>query len=195
MGDRKVETRRAILGAAVQLFTERGYKDFSLRQVARATGYTPTTVYLYFEDKDDLLFHVAMEGFKHFCSDLDQAYAAGATPVERLLGIGRAYVRFGLENPVYYRLMFMERGEFLERQPPPGFVAPWRALDLLVKSVVECIEGGYFRPGDPLKYAVGIWATVHGLVSFALTNSSVDRERIAAIEEVAFAMIKRGLAP
>lgn len=187
------ETRRAILNAAVQLFMKQGYRDFSLRQVARATGYTPTTVYLYFKDKDDLLFHVAMEGFKHFCRELEEAYVSGATPVERLVAIGRAYVRFGLNNPLHYRLMFMERDEFLQREPPPGFVAPVQAFELLVQAVRECVEGGYFRPGDPWAYALAVWSTVHGLVSLALTNPSLDREQIATIEEVAYEMMQRGL--
>lgn len=194
-GDVKAnETRRAILDAAVQLFMEQGYKDFSLRQVARATGYTPTTVYLYFEDKDDLLFHVAMEGFKHFSSELDQGYASGATPVERLLAIGRAYVHFGLRNPLHYRLMFMERDEFLQREPPPGLTAPMHAFELLVKTVTECVDEGYFRPGDPWVYSIAIWSTVHGLVSLALTNPALDQGQIATIEEVAYAMIQHGLA-
>ncbi|MBO2522061.1 MAG: TetR/AcrR family transcriptional regulator [Firmicutes bacterium] len=189
------ETRRAILDAAVELFTEKGYCDFSLRQVARATGYTPTTVYLYFKDKDDLLFHVAMEGFRHFASELERAAASGATPLERLLAIGRAYVRFGLDHPLHYRLMFMERDEFLQREPPPGFTAPMRAFELLVQTVAECVEGGYFRPGDSRAYAIAIWSTVHGLVSLALTNPSLDREQVTAIEEVAYRMIQHGLLP
>jgi len=194
-GAKASETRRAILDAAVRLFMEQGYRDFSLRQVARETGFTPTTVYLYFADKDDLLFHVAMEGFRNFCSELERAYATGSAPVEKLLAIGRAYVRFGLENPLHYRLMFMERDEFLQREPPPGFTAPMRAFELLVRSVAECVEAGFFRPGDPWMYAVAIWSTVHGLVSLALTNPSLSREQIAALEEVAYAIIRRGLAP
>ncbi|MFX5306100.1 helix-turn-helix domain-containing protein, partial [Acinetobacter baumannii] len=53
---RRQETRRAILEAATRMFEREGYEGFSLRQVAEAIGYTPTTIYLYFKDKDDLLF-------------------------------------------------------------------------------------------------------------------------------------------
>ncbi|MFH4082248.1 helix-turn-helix domain-containing protein, partial [Acinetobacter baumannii] len=52
------ETRQAILEAAIQMFEREGYEGFSLRQVAENIGYTPTTIYLYFKDKDDLLFAV-----------------------------------------------------------------------------------------------------------------------------------------
>ena len=87
-GAEQTETRaRVILDAATQLFLRHGYRDFSLRQVAAAIGYTPTTIYLYFEDKDDLLFHVAMEGFRHFGAMLQAGYDAGATPMERLFAV------------------------------------------------------------------------------------------------------------
>jgi AcrR family transcriptional regulator len=49
--------------AAGALFLEQGYERFSLRKVAERIGYSPTTIYLYFRDKDDLLFTVVDEGF------------------------------------------------------------------------------------------------------------------------------------
>ncbi len=179
----------------MKLFTEKGYCDFSLRQVARATGYTPTTVYLYFKDKDDLLFHVAMEGFRHFASELERAAASGATPLERLLAIGRAYVRFGLDHPLHYRLMFMERDEFLQREPPPGFTAPMRAFELLVQTVAECVEERVLPAGRLPGVRDRDLVDGPRPVSLALTNPSLDREQVTAIEEVAYRMIQHGLLP
>ena len=54
----KQELRQTILNAAGELFLEQGYERFSLRKVAERIGYSPTTIYLYFRDKDDLLFTV-----------------------------------------------------------------------------------------------------------------------------------------
>lgn len=187
------DTRRAILDAAIALFLEHGYENFSLRQVAREIGYTPTTIYLYFEGKDDLLYHVAMEGFKHFGERLQEGYEAGETPLERFGGIGRAYVRFGLENPLHYRLMFMDRGEFLQRTPPPGLEKPIDSFAILVRVIAECMEEGLFKQGDPEVHAMAIWASVHGLVALAITTPYVDSTRVSAIEEVAYDMMVNGL--
>jgi hypothetical protein len=90
--------------------------------------------------------------------------------------------------------MFMERGEFLQREPPPGFIAPINAYQILVSTIEECIEGGYFREGDPYVFAQATWATVHGIVSLALTSPEIDRSLIARIEEVACDMIVQGLS-
>lgn len=187
------DTRQAILDAAVKLFLEHGYQRFSLRQVARAIGYTPTTIYLYFKDKDDLLFHVVIEGFKHFGAMLQAGYAGGRTPIERLVGIGRAYVRFGMENPLHYRLMFMERGEFFGRQPPPGFEAPIDAFAILLSTVEECVRSGHFKEGDPYTLAVAIWAAVHGFVALAITMPALMPDQASEVEEMLYDMVVNGL--
>ncbi len=57
----KEEFRRAILEAAREVFSSDGYGNFSLRKLARKIGYSPTTIYLYFKDKDDLLFCLCEE--------------------------------------------------------------------------------------------------------------------------------------
>src|SRR5260370_8244484 len=74
----KQELRQAILTAAGELFLEQGYERFSLRKVAERIGYSPTTIYLYFRDKGDLLFTVVDEGFDRFTHQL----AAASTPTE-----------------------------------------------------------------------------------------------------------------
>src|SRR6266699_6751169 len=109
----KQELRQAILTAAGELFLEQGYERFSLRKVAERIGYSPTTIYLYFRDKDDLLFSVVDEGFMRFGQQLAAAAESHEDPWERLNALGQAYVAFGLQNPVYYQLMFMWRVDFL----------------------------------------------------------------------------------
>ena len=77
----KQELRQAILEAASSLFLEQGYEGFSLRQVAERIGYTPTTIYLYFADKDALLFALLDDAFDRFGAALHHASlsSVGAT--------------------------------------------------------------------------------------------------------------------
>ena len=180
----KTETRRAILEAAVALFQEHGFERFSLRGVAEAIGYSPTTIYLYFDDKDDLLYHVAMEGFVKFGEMMQAAYDGADTPLERFGATGRAYVKFGLENPVPYRLMFMQRGEFLEREPPPGYESVIDAFGILTKALQECLDAGVIKPGDLRTYAGMAWANVHGVVALAISTPRIDERAAYGILEL-----------
>jgi AcrR family transcriptional regulator len=80
-----------------------------LRQVAEQIGYSPGTIYLYFKNKDALLFTLANEGFMRFAEMLQAAVDATDDPKEQIFGMAEGYIAFGLKNPVHYRLMFMER--------------------------------------------------------------------------------------
>jgi AcrR family transcriptional regulator len=188
----KQELRQAIVDAAAALFLEYGYQGFSLRQVAERIGYSATTIYLYFADKDDLLFTVAEDGFGRFGAQLDAA-AGASDPLERLHAIGRAYVDFGLANPAYYRLMFMERADFLmqfygaERKPRLG------TLDIVVQAVQEGLAAGLIRAAPPQALADALWAAVHGVVALHLALPIVDRARAEQAAEAVLQVMIAGM--
>jgi AcrR family transcriptional regulator len=164
----KLELKQQILEAATRLFTEHGYDGFSLRQVAEAIGYTPTTIYLYFKDKDELLYTVALEGFGKFGETLQAAYDQHRTAKERVRAIGMAYLRFGLSHPLHYRLMFMQRCEFLSAKPIEGYLSITDSFGVLLRALEEGIASGEFRPFEARALAGLLWTTVHGVVSLTL---------------------------
>jgi AcrR family transcriptional regulator len=176
---RKAELRRAIIEAAEALFLEHGYEHFSLRQVAEAIGYSPTTIYLHFADKDELLFTVVLEGFMRFADMLNAAFDSAAHPRDKLTAIGRAYLEFGLNYPVHYRLMFMQRGEFLTRAMPEGYdedcQAPIESFSVLTRTLEECKQAGILRPGEVMHYANLVWMTIHGIVALTISMDYVSR--------------------
>lgn len=177
---RKFELRQQILDAAGELFLAQGYERFSMRQVAERVGYTATTLYRYFANKDDLVFAVVDRGFERFGAALDAAAASTIDPVERIRALGRAYVRFGLENPIYYQLMFMQRTDYLSE--PRGADPKPRAatFDTLVRAVQTALDAGAIDGGDARELSHAVWALVHGIVSLALTlgdKVGLDAER------------------
>jgi AcrR family transcriptional regulator len=189
----KQELRQAILTSAGELFLEQGYERFSLRKVAERIGYSPTTIYLYFRDKDDLLFSVVDEGFVRFGQQLAAAAGNHEDPWERLIALGRAYVTFGLQHPVYYQLMFMQRTDFLtqrqvgESQPR---IASFQVLRVVVQ---QAIDAGVLRPGDAESYSDVLWALVHGITSLAISMPTFDASRIQRTMETAWQMECQGL--
>ena len=60
----KQEMRTLILSTATNLFVERGYDSVSMRNIAEAMEYSPATIYLYFKDKNELLYTLSEEGFR-----------------------------------------------------------------------------------------------------------------------------------
>jgi len=189
----KQELRQAILTAAGELFLEQGYERFSLRKVAGRIGYSTTTIYLYFRDKDDLLFTVVDEGFVRLGQQLAAAAASTEDPWERLIALGRAYVNFGLQNPVYYQLMFMQRTDFLTRRQAGESQPRIASFRVLQQTVQQAIDAGVLRPGDAESYSDVFWALVHGMVSLAISMPMFDASRIQQTMEIAWQMECEGL--
>jgi len=106
---RESNTHAVILDCARDLYLERGLAGFSMRKVAECAGLSATAIYRHFENKEALLMAVAEEGFRLFATYLWHGLE-GATPLERLALTGHGYARFGVENPGYYRVIFMTAG-------------------------------------------------------------------------------------
>lgn len=189
----KQELRATILTAAADLFVEQGYERFSVRQLAERIGYSATTIYLYFQNKDDLLFQVVYEGFQIFSAQLLAALDSTDDLLERLRAVCRAYVDFGLANPAYYQMMFIERTDFLQHERPHGEGKPVDMLTRLGQAVQEAIDAGVFKQGDAVAYGDAMWAAVHGIVSLGNCSPMFDPERRRRAIDAILDMIFDGL--
>jgi AcrR family transcriptional regulator len=178
----KLELRRQILEAAVELFEVQGYQGFSLRQVAEKIGYTPTTIYLYFQDKNELLLSVAYEGFKVFGERLQAVFDAVNDPLERLRALGRTYLQFAFDYPLHYRLMFMQRSDMLGDEAPQGYEQLIDTFGLLKKAVALVIETGTWNQLEVEPTAALLWTAVHGAVSLELSMQLQPGQAATLIE-------------
>src|SRR5882762_4813068 len=95
----KTALREEILEAARELFVTEGYEKVSMREIAKKIEYSPTTIYLYFRDKQDLIHQVCQETFAMLIQTLKSLNLDLTSPVEGLRQAGYAYVHFGLEHP------------------------------------------------------------------------------------------------
>jgi AcrR family transcriptional regulator len=157
-------TKERLLAEARDLFLEVGATAFSLREVARRSGVTAAAVYRHFDGKEALLGAVCSEGFRVFASYLMTSLAK-PKPLERLREAGQQYLRFALERPRDYRVIFMS--EPIETTSP---LPADSSFHFLVDRVRECIAAKKLRADEPEAMAVGIWAHVHGLVSLRLAG-------------------------
>jgi len=165
----KLEVRKLILDASMKLFMEEGFQNVTIRRIAEIIEYSPTTVYLYFKDKDEIfatLHDVGFQKMAEFNKDLDTIH----NPLLRLHKMGENYLQFGMENPEYYSLMFIDT-EPMEKLAESG-CDEWqpgdRAIKRLKETVTECMEKGYLAKADPQIVSLSIWSFVHGLMSLSI---------------------------
>lgn len=190
----KEDLRRAILDAAAALFLEHGYEGLSMRQIAERIGYSATTIYRHYDDKDDLLFAIVQEGFLRFGRRLEKAAQSSDDPSARLAALGHAYIEFGLRNPVYYRLMFMQRFDFLFESRAKQEAPMIDSFGMLRQAVEQAMQTGFLRRGDPETTSVVIWSVVHGITSLVIADAKrFNKKQVRDCAELAMSMIRDGL--
>jgi AcrR family transcriptional regulator len=166
--------RQEILDAASELFVKEGYEQVSMRRIADRIEYSPTTIYLYFKGKSELLEQVCDEAFSRLSLAMKRILEQPGDPVERLKQGLLAYVHFGLENPHQYRAAFMmPKPEDFDKskhiQPnSPGM----QAFDFLRHSVESCKKSGKLRLVDVELASQTLWCGVHGVTSLLNTHSA-----------------------
>lgn len=168
----KEELRARILQAAIVLFVDEGYHGFTMRKLAARIGYTPTTIYSYFENKDELLLEVIGNGWDTFRGYMD---VAPGDPVAALVRLGERYLDFAFQNPELYKLMFITRPHFLFDLRAEKVSTRWGILN----TVADVAGGAFDAAGDreAREHLAGLfWAVVHGLASLALTVPLVDEK-------------------
>jgi len=176
----KLALREEILAAARELFAREGYENVSMRKIAEKIEYSPTTIYLYFKDKDEIIEQVCDQTFALLSRRLAEVVETGSDPIQCLKSGLRAYIEFGIQHPVHYRVTLMMPVD-KERRKIEG-TEGWKSFEFLVKAVGRCIEAGVFRETDVMALSQVLWTQVHGVTSLMITQCDcfpwIDRARL-----------------
>ena len=167
----KHEIRKMILDASMKLFVEEGFENVTIRKIADIIEYSPTTIYLYFKDKNEIFYSLHEMGF-HKMIELNRNLADIKNPLTRLYKMGENYIEFGLENPEYYDIMFIQRApmKVLESMENCDWKYGETALHTLMATIEECMEKDFIPKGNPQAVSMAIWGMVHGLVSLQIRD-------------------------
>src|SRR5260370_1280251 len=170
--------RGEIIDAAVKVLWGLGPEDpFSLRSVAKMAKIAAPSVYIHFEDRNVLLLAVLEKLFAEQvairAAAEEDAAKAGGGAWERLLARSVASVRFGLEDPGHYKVLF--EGRVVPRLNDPRIGSLGRPL--LTRSI-ELIRAIPARPGrvsdDPERLSLLLWSGLHGVISLRINKPTLD---------------------
>jgi len=166
----KKELRQEILDAARDLFVKEGFENVSMRKIAEKIEYSPTTIYLYFHDKGDLLDCLCEETFARLVRKQTALDQTVSDPVERLEKGLRAYIEFGLKHPNHYKLTFMTQVFATPEMCPRSREMGQKAFGNLRRMLQVCQEQNLIEIEDLDATAQAVWATVHGLTSLMIAK-------------------------
>ncbi|HWA30066.1 MAG TPA: TetR/AcrR family transcriptional regulator [Rhizomicrobium sp.] len=151
------DLRNALRAAAVAILEEEGLAALSLRAVARKAGVSHAAPYRHYPNHEALLVELALDGFEELRGAIAAAASKPADRMDRITGIGGAYMRFVSSHPARAQLMF-------------GPQLPNRDTIQMLANAADSIGGEIGAAlGDPA-LGLAVWAAVHGLAVLILDN-------------------------
>jgi len=159
--------------AALKLIAKHGPRGFSLSEAARLAGVSVGAPYRHFADKEALFSEIAVQGFVELCERIEAAANTSPDdPRKRLVAIGMAYVRFAVERPSHFQVMF---DSAIHRRKDSALRAPAdRAYQMLAETVHEAAAKKHVKNEETLTAAT--WALMHGHAMFAMDDSFTNME-------------------
>lgn len=187
-GDR---LREEILEATERLLIRTGDQEaVSIRAIAKAVGVTPPSIYLHFADKAELIFAVCAQHFVALDEAIETAALGASDPIDELRLRGKAYVRFGIEHPEQYRILFMSR--------PSSMPDAWTPETMLENAAfthhLEAVQRAFPGVVDAYLVAIGLWTTVHGVVSLLISQPDLPWPDLDALLDHLLDTQGRGIA-
>ena len=98
--------RGAVLHTAVRMFLERSYGRTSMNDVAMQLNITKPALYHYFRNKEEILVEICQGAVATLLDTIQSVASLPIAPVVRLRMMLDAYMRFGLDNPNAYKLIY-----------------------------------------------------------------------------------------
>jgi AcrR family transcriptional regulator len=170
------DLRRSLIEAGHQILAERGVDALTLREAARRAKVSQAAPYHHFANKADLVSAIAEHGFEDFAGALQAgAETAGGAALQRLTGMGFAYVRFAVANPNLFRLLFrpeLRSGTRAGAAAQAVERAGSAAYQVFLDAVTAAVEEGSVQ-GSVDDVAVAALSAVHGLATL-LVDGPVD---------------------
>jgi AcrR family transcriptional regulator len=190
-GREREAVRRAILNAARELFVSEGYRNVSMRKIAERIEYSPAAIYGYFENKDDIFFALAEEGFRLLSAPpIDNTLP----PLDAVRSVLRHFYQFSKTHPEYFDLMFVDRSV-------PRISRDWERFAFVRERKQQCVdliqrcvgEGIFPRASDAVAIFRILTSAVFGVATFRLADRLPPNEDPDALAHDAVEAVLAGL--
>jgi len=203
--EEKERRREDILDAAERVLAVKGYDAAKMDDIARAARVSRALLYVYFKDKTELQFALCLRGLHLLRERFAQARARHARGRDQIQAIGRAYIGFVQEFPVYFNALARAEAQHTELEDEHGIchrvMMTGRAVHAETIAALRTGQAdGTLRHdlGDPLIVAMSLWGFTHGIAQLAMTKGEIfAHEGIAtsAFIDHAIEMATRSLLP
>lgn len=101
--------RTAIIDAAAELFSQKGFHDVKVDDIASKLGYAKGTIYLYFENKEKLFNAIIIERAKALYNNMEEVLQCKTNFEDCLRSFIRVYLEFFRDHAAFFKMMHSEK--------------------------------------------------------------------------------------
>lgn len=191
------DLRQRILDAALRVFTEEGYEQVSMRKIAARIDYSATTIYRFFQNKDDLLWAIAAGTYQELAGRFARHNVAERAPEHRLKALVLEYMEFCIEHADMYRLLSerasfeLEDGVLYERlgNHRQGVFQSWR------DAIQEGMALGRIEAASELEAFMFLWDAADGYIFHRIRHPELPRRPGGEDAQAFLGRLLRSLEP
>ena len=196
--------RKNISKAAEQLFMKNGIENTSMNEIAKEAGYSKATLYVYFNNKEELVGMLVLESMQKLQEYIRLALEQGKGTKERYEKICRALVQYQEEYPFYFKIALetinidFESDHFLPEEKET-FLVGEQINQLLMDFLKEGIACGEIRSDiEMLPTILSLWGMLAGLIQIGDNKESYITRQMGKLRmeflSYGFAMLYRSIA-
>ena len=165
-----------LIDQAKKMLEEVGPDKLSIRAIAEQLGVSATAVYHHFANKDELISHLAAEGFNQLEKVLVQCQV-NVENQNKMQILSRTYMLFAFDHPAMYQLMF---GSQLAHSEMNGkLLTARKQAYAVVEQCVADVLGQDIQSKEVRSAALAAWSFAHGLASLIIHNVFEVSEQIS----------------
>lgn len=176
----KEQRKNQILDVARELLLEKGLRATSINQIAKRSELSVGAFYFYYRSKEELYVALQQEGLDLLYGLTTAAIRRKRNPKTKIRGIAQAYLTFAEEHRSYFDIInfFLNTSSeifFSEQLKEQVDEHGNRIVDILANVIADGIRSGDFRPVPPKRYALILWATIHGVTQLRKLRHTILR--------------------
>ena len=180
MGRRKKEPksvhREKIAAAASALFTEKGIAATSMDDIAKTAGYSKATLYVYFENKEEIIGILVLNSMKKLYDYITSALEQHETTKEKYDYICRGLILYQEEFPFYFKMVldkinidFENQDYFYEEKET--YLVGEEINEKLKEFIISGIEKGDLRDNLEIMPTIfNFWGMLSGIIQLAVNK-------------------------
>lgn len=176
--------RKRIADAAGMLFEAKGIENVSMDEIAKKAGYSKATLYVYFQNKEEIVGYLVLNSMSTLKEYISSALACEKSFYEKYLNICQAMVLYETEYPFYFSLVLdyinidfeQSHCEVSERET---FRVGEEINTLLLSFFEDGIKQGAFQKQTDTKAILfAIWGMLSGLIGLAVNKEQYINQEI-----------------